>query len=216
MKSTDNPAPPPGYIFHTNLFSKSAFWEKYPFPVILLLANFVALIPLAIGVILLWLPYQYYLHIGAPYALLPTGQLPFWGKLIVGGLIFFASMLLHEWLHGVALQICGHKPQYAFNKYYLLATIADGDYLTRREYLWMTITPLLVMTIGGGLLLLILPATIGQLLLFALLLNTAASVGDLMVAQRVYNAPEDAIFTDDQGIQVFLPLDKKEAVLLTT
>jgi hypothetical protein len=57
----------------------------------------------------------------------------------------------------------------------------------------------------------ILPPALGQLLLIALLLNTAASTGDFMVAWRVYKAPPDALFSDDQGIQLFVPASQSHA-----
>lgn len=120
-------------------------------------------------------------------------------------------MLLHEWLHGLALQSFGHKPRYALHKFYLVATIQKGSFLTRREYLLMTLTPLVTMTLVGSVLLLFLPPTIGQLLLMALLLNTAASIGDIMVAWRVFRAPPDARFSDDHGIQLFLPASQTVA-----
>ncbi len=211
METTYTPTAPQGYFYHTYLFEDWEVREKYPFWVLLVLANFIALIPLVAGILLLWFPYQYYLHIGAPFAQFSAFELSLTGKVVVGGLIIFGSMLLHEWLHGVALQFFRHRPHYAFNKFYLLATIEKGDYLTRQEYLWMTLTPLFLMTVGGGLLLLILPPVVGHLVLIALLLNTAASLGDLMVAIRVYRMPPQAVFTDDKGIQVFLPIHKKRA-----
>ncbi len=172
---------------------------------VFLWANFVALVPLGGGVLLLWLPYQIYSFNGTPFALLPTWTLPLGWQVVWGALIFIGSMLLHEWLHGLALQLFRHRPSYAFHKFYLVATIQKGSYLTRREYLFMTLTPVTVMTIVGGGILFILPPALSQLLLIALLLNTAASIGDFMVAWRVYKAPPAARFSDDHGIQLFVP-----------
>ena len=203
MAST-TPTPPRGYIHQRPLFADWDALDRYPQWLVLIFANFIALLPLGGGVLLLWLPYQFYSFNGTPLALLPAWTLPLGWKIILGLLIFLGSMLLHEWLHGLALQLYGHKPSYAFHKLYLVATIAKGTYLTRHQYLIMTLTPLLSMTVVGGGLLLILPPVIGQLLLIALLLNTAASIGDLMVAFRVYNAPKAALFSDDHGIQMFI------------
>ena len=69
----------------------------------------------------------------------------------------------------------------------------------------MTLTPLIVMTLTGSLLLPFLPPVLGQIVLIAMLLNMAASLGDLMVALRVYKTPREAKFADDRGIQVYLP-----------
>jgi len=173
---------------------------------LLLGANFVALIPLAGGVLILWLPYQFYRMVGTPYALLPELQLPLPLLIGLGILVIGGSMLLHEWLHGIALTFLGYTPRYAFNKYYLLATVADGTFLTRSHYLQMTLTPITLMTIIGATLLPFLPPIVGQILLIALLLNLAASLGDIMVAIRVYKTPKEALFADNKGIHVFLPL----------
>ena len=91
METIYRPTAPQGYVYHGYLFADWEVREKYPSWVLLLLANFIALIPLAIGIVLLWVPYQYYVHIGLPYAYLPTFELPFVGKIIVGGGIFLDS-----------------------------------------------------------------------------------------------------------------------------
>jgi len=202
------PQPPPGYKHLRPLFADLFAGRKYPDWLLLLWANFMALLPLGGGVLLLWLPYQVYSLNGTPFALLPRWTLPLGWKIIWGALIFVASMLLHEWLHGLTLRRFGHKPSYAFHKLYLVATIQKGSYLTRREYLFMTLTPVVVMTVVGGWSLFILPPALGQLLLIALLLNTAASIGDFMVAWRVYKAPPDALFSEDHGIQLFVPVSQ--------
>jgi hypothetical protein len=119
-------------------------------------------------------------------------------------------MLLHEWLHGMALRLCGHRPRYAFTKLFLFASIQTGSYLNRRQYLFMTLTPVVVMTVVGGGILFILPPALSQLLLIALLLNTAASIGDFMVAWRVYKTSPDALFSDDHGIQLFVPANQSQ------
>lgn len=199
------PAPPPGYVHERPLFADWGARERHPEWLLLIWANFIALLPLGGGVLLLWLPYQFYSYRGTPLALLPDWTLPTGWKLLLGGLIIFGSMLLHEWLHGVALRLCGHQPRYAFSKLFLFASVQQGSYLNRPHYLFMTLTPVLVMTVVGGGSLYILPPAISQLWLIALLLNTAASIGDLMVAWRVYQAPAEALFSDDHGIQLFVP-----------
>lgn len=207
MTNSDKPMPqaPPGYKYHQSLFEDFETRHNYPFWVLLIWANFIALIPLGLGLIFLWLPYQFYRLLGTPFAMLPDLNLNVPWLIGLGIVIIFGSMLLHEWLHGLALSALGYKPHYAFNKYYLLATIEAGTYLTRHHYLIMTLTPITVMTIGGALLLPFLPPVIGQIVLIALLLNLAASLGDMMVTQRVYKAPKAALFADDNGIQMFLP-----------
>lgn len=205
------PKSPPGYVHKRPLFADWDLLDRYPQWLVLIWANLVALLPLGGGVLLLWLPYQLYSFSGTPFALWPTWTLPLGWKIVWGALIFVGSMLLHEWLHGLALRLFGHKPRYAFHKLYLVASTQKGSYLTRREYLFMTLAPVSLMTLIGGGALFILPPAISQLLLIALLLNTAASIGDIMVAWRVYNAPPEALFSDDHGIQLFVPASQTQA-----
>lgn len=195
------PIPPTGFIFHKKLFKRldTPFWK------IFVIANFLALLPLLIGLLLLWTPYQLYLAAGAPWALFSSLTMPLWVSILLGLLIFLASMFLHEWLHGIAMSLMGRKPVYYFRSYVLYAGLQKGDYLTRRQYLTVTLMPLLSMSIGGFIFLLWLPPALGRLLLIALLLNTAASLGDLFVAYNVFKSPKKAIFNDDNGIQVYLP-----------
>jgi hypothetical protein len=155
----------------------------------------------------LWLPYQIYVALGMPLAN-RTWERPNWETAVWGFFIILFSMLLHEGLHGLALWLGGHRPRLSFQEGFLLATIPPGDFLTRREYLWMTLTPLFTISIGGGVSLLWLPHAIGKWALAALLLNTAASIGDLLVAQRVYRLPPTALFADNQGIKVYRPVNE--------
>jgi hypothetical protein len=194
---------PPGYVPAGDLFSD---WDEFgPAWRFLLYANLLALIPLGVAALLVWLPYQFYAALGAPLALFHAPDWPNWGYWVFGGLIIAASMLAHEGLHGVGLWLCGYRARFGFSGGYLYATAAPGQYLTRRAYLIMTLLPLAALTVVGILALLALPAALGQILLLALLLNAAASIGDLAVAGRTRRWPSEALFAAFGGIKVFLP-----------
>jgi len=198
-------SPPKGYRHHGPLFdrlpSRSQNYAKR-----VILGNFLAIIPLGMGIVGLWLPYQFYITIGLPLALLPDiSSWPIILKLLESLLVFVASIFLHEELHAIALRLTGHKPKLSFNRGFLYATIEEGEYLNRRDYLIMTLTPVVVLTLLGIFGLLVLPKTAGQVLLVILLLNLAASTGDLQVALWVSMKPARALFADDGQIQVFLP-----------
>lgn len=209
-ESTDSPTPPQGYVHYKGLFDDWQATPAKPEWLMLLWANLAALLPLAVGILLLWLPYQIYCLWGAPLSLLPILQLSTAWLVVVGLIINVFSMLVHEWLHGRVLLWCGYRPLYNFHKFWLLATVEPGCFLSRQHYLLVSLTPLVVMSTAGSIMLLFLPPVIGHLLLIALLLNCAASVGDLMVASRVYRAPDRALFSDVRGIQVFVPAQLKE------
>jgi hypothetical protein len=203
MNEPTLPSAPDGFTYHGPLVKRINLpdWQVY------ILANLLALIPLGIGLLLLWLPYQLYLAMGTPFAVMSSLEWPLSITIPVGVLIFILSMLLHEWLHGVAMYAMGRPPKYYFRWFVLFAGLHEGDYLPRSNYLVMTLTPIFLMSSIGLIVLLFLPPVIGRLLLIALLLNTAASLGDLFVAVAVYRSPEKAVFRDDKGIQVFIPVE---------
>ncbi|MCP5096537.1 MAG: DUF3267 domain-containing protein [Chloroflexi bacterium] len=212
MNEPHKPTAPTGYFHHGPLVKRINLpgWQ------VLILANLIALIPLTVGLLLLWIPYQLYLAMGAPLTIMPTLAWPLGVAIPVGIIIFILSMLFHEWLHGTAMYFMGYRPKYYSNWGALFAGLREGDYLSRPNYLIMTLTPILLMSAGGLLVLLFLPPVIGRLLLIALLLNTAASIGDIFVAVAVYRSPKSAIFRDDKGIQMFLPtVDVETAVSQT-
>jgi hypothetical protein len=192
---------PPGYTYKGRLFGD--MWDSQPEWRILLWANLLALIPLAVVALVVWLPYQFYLALGAPLVVWPNPGWPAWAFWLIGAVVIVGSMLLHEALHGVGLLLQGHQPRFGFNTGYLYASICDDDYLTRREYLVMILLPILVITLAGALILPLLPPSLGQIVLIAILLNAAASIGDLTVARFALRYPPDALFADQHGIQVF-------------
>jgi hypothetical protein len=194
---------PPGYVLAGDLFGD---WDEFgPAWRFLLYANLLALIPLGIAALLVWLPYQFYAALGAPLALLQSPDWPGWAYWVFGAVVIAASMLAHEGLHGVGLRLCGYRARFGFAGGYLYATAAPGQYLTRRAYLIMTLLPLTALTTTGIFALLALPAALGQIVLLALLLNAAASIGDLAVAGRTRRWPGEALFAAFGGIKVFLP-----------
>jgi len=190
---------PQGYHLTSDLFGDFDTTSRWRW---LLIGNLWALLPLMLAVLILWLPYQFYAALGAPLALLGD---PDWSPAqhwILGALIIAGSIILHELLHALALIVLGNRARLCYSSGYFYAT-TDG-FLTRHDYLIMVLTPITVMTLGGGAILLLLPITVGQILLIALLLNAAASIGDLVVAERTRRQPADALFADRNGIKVFL------------
>lgn len=192
---------PDNYMEHSLLF---ADWQG-PDWLLLGFANALALLPLAVGVLLVWLPYQFYLVLGAPLAVAHWEPLG-WGTAVLLTLLFtFLAMLLHELLHGFALRWCGYSVRFGWQGGFLYAGAGPDEYLTRHHYLILTITPLLVIPLLGIPLLLFLPSALGKLWLIPILLNFPASIGDLLVAYRVYRQPSHALFNSQTNIRVFLP-----------
>lgn len=169
-------------------------------------ANLAALLPLACAALVLWLPYQLYLALGAPLAAAapepPTGWL-----VVIGAAIVVGSFVLHEGLHAAALRLQGYRARIHWTGGYFFATTGPGERIARRAYAIMALTPLVAMTAVGAVSLLILPVVWGQIVISVLLLNAAASIGDLAVAARVLACPRGSVFLDGgaRGILVVRP-----------
>ncbi len=201
------PIPPLNYAYRGHLFDD--IHEKFDEKKwrLLLWANLMALVPLATGIIFLWMPYQIYRLFGTPLALFPNPSWSWTVSIVVGTAIILGSMVLHEFLHGLALILTGHKPRFLFRMGVPFTGICQGDYLPRNHFIIVTLTPLVVMTLVGSVGLVLLPPAIGQIVLIALLLNLAASIGDILIARRLLRWPPQALFADDMGIRVFTPLE---------
>jgi hypothetical protein len=202
---TDHTHLPPEYHFNSRLFDDLSGRPPWMW---LLVGNLSALVPLGAAVLLLWLPYQVYAAVGAPWAAFAA---PPWGT--VGDVLWAVGlcallMIAHEVLHTVVLRVFGYQARMGWAFGYLYATLGAGQYLRRNDYLAMTLAPLTVLSLVGGVLVPFLPAALGHGLVYALLLNAAASIGDLWVAWRVVSHPHAALFADNPergGICVYLP-----------
>lgn len=190
---------PRGYQLSGDLF---ADFDSLPPWRWLLIGNLWALLPLLGAVLVLWLPYQFYAVLGTPLALLSDPGWPQPAYWALGTLVIAGSVVLHEELHALALVAQGYPAKLRFASGYFYAT--TSGFITRQHYMVMVLTPLTVMTLGGSLLLVLLPVQLGQIVLIALLLNAAASIGDLAVAERARRQPADALFADRNGIKVFV------------
>ena len=196
---------PAGYVYQDYLFAdilstyETTKWRLFAW------ANLMALLPLGGAIVVVWLPYHFYLALGAPWVLFQVPALPFWLDILLGLLMIFGSISFHELLHGLVLLCLGYRPHFMIRNAVPHAGVGPDAFLSRRDYLLMSLTPLVVITLLGIVGLLLLPPDLGQLLLIAILLNAAASIGDLLVADRVRRWPPNTLFGDQDGIRVFIP-----------
>jgi hypothetical protein len=197
---------PGGYVYRGCLFealhqegSPLAPWR------FLIWGNVMALLPLAAVVVVVWLPYQFYVGYGTPLARFENPSWSWPTQLLVGGGLLALLLLGHELLHGLALHCMGYTPRFGFEDGMFLTGLPPHEFLPRNHYLVMALAPFLLLTVGGGIALLFLPALPGQLWLTSLLLHAAGSVGDWLVVNELRRWPPEALFADGGSIQVFMP-----------
>lgn len=195
MQKPTPPASPAGYAPPQSLFPEA---DGATLGLVFRL-NFLALLPLTVGILLLWLPYQLYRFNGGVWVHFAE---PEWGlvwTIVIYGLIFLGSMAIHELIHAAFIRLLGHRPILNVHWGFLTAGVPLGEFLQRNHYIVIALTPLVLMTIFGGLLLPFLPVALGQPLLIALLFNFPASIGDLLVARRLFRYPGSALFASSSG-----------------
>jgi hypothetical protein len=126
---------------------------------------------------------------------------PVWARFAV----LLAILPIHEALHGVAIRWAGHKPRYGakLTKLVLYAT-ADNALFRRNEYLVVALTPIVGITIGGMLLVLIAPDSFGFYISLAVIFNAASAIGDLVQSAVLLRYPSSVLVLDEEdGMRIY-------------
>jgi hypothetical protein len=137
---------------------------------------------------------------GLPLLLLMTG---------VTLALIFAMVVLHEAIHGLFFWLFTRaRPRFGFKGAYAFAAAPDW-YIPRNQYLLIGIAPLVLMTLGGVLLLLIVPAPYILPVALVVVLNAAGAVGDIAVVGWLLFKPSSLLVCDlgDGLIVYFAPED---------
>ncbi|OIB57279.1 hypothetical protein BBD46_15960 [Natrialba sp. SSL1] len=144
---------------------------------------------------------------------LPSGPLLFW--LAVAALVLGVVVVLHEACHGLFMAHYGSEPSFGVGLSYALFPYAyaavGGERFTRNQLLAILVSPFALLTAGGLLLMAAMPDHfLAVLLVFALAVNGAGSVGDLWMAAVLVQYPSrvrvDAMPDDDvQGFAIYDP-----------
>ena len=121
-----------------------------------------------------------------------------------GVLMFFILLPLHEWLHGIAYRFFGAKDvRYRFVPAKMIAyAVAHNFVADRREFIWVALTPSIVINsllIGLGFLF----PQFQLIVLAALLLHIGGTSGDFALLNYFWVRRAREVFTyDDADLQV--------------
>lgn len=131
------------------------------------------------------------------YALRPTIpviEVPF--LVLLAGMV--GVLLLHEWIHGLAIQWAGYKPRYGAKptKFVLYATTDEGLF-GRRAFIVFALAPLVVITGLCLLLMLFLPEPLLWLAGVCMVINIGGAVGDVWSVWVVLRYAPDALIRDE-------------------
>ncbi|MCZ7554084.1 MAG: hypothetical protein B6D39_00255 [Anaerolineae bacterium UTCFX2] len=112
--------------------------------------------------------------------------------------IIVIFIILHEVVHGIFFWIItGSKPVFGFKGAYAYAA-APGWFIPRNPYLWIGLSPLVVLSLTGFVLITVLPVNWLLPIMIGLIFNAVGSVGDLYVVFWLFLKPA-TVYIQDQG-----------------
>ncbi|MGA9116686.1 MAG: DUF3267 domain-containing protein [Bacteroidota bacterium] len=131
--------------------------------------------------------------------------------LLVGIVITIA---LHEYVHGLAMRAFGAQAKYGFMwKGPMFYATSPGYAFQRRQYLVVSLAPLVSLSILAGCGILVLAGTslVWPLALWATI-NAASAIGDLWITAIVIRYPSNAYVVDERdGVRIFMPENERTA-----
>lgn len=123
---------------------------------------------------------------------------------VIGGA--FLMIVLHEAVHGFFFWLFSHsRPVFGFRGAYAYAA-APGWYFPRGKYLWIGLSPLVVLSLAGVALMTFIPPTLFLILLYILILNFSGAIGDLLVCGWLLLKPVGTLVLDHgDSVAFFIP-----------
>ncbi|HQE93747.1 MAG TPA: DUF3267 domain-containing protein [Anaerolineae bacterium] len=124
-------------------------------------------------------------------------------------------LVLHEFVHGLALKAYGARPQYGVMWQQMMFYATAPNYAFRRNaYLVIALAPLVGISIlGGALLMLPLPGWLLRLIALCAAVNVGGAVGDMWLVRVALKYPACAYIVDEQdGMRVFMPDENTRSV----
>lgn len=133
-------------------------------------------------------------------------------EIVIGVIGFIATLVIHEWTHGLLLRRYGARPEFRLFHNKAIATITIPEYgLRRNTLILVAFTPLVVLTCLALLGIWLVQGT-HWVALFALMaiVNAGAAMTDLWMIVILLRYPSSAWTVDDQdGMHILLPMENK-------
>lgn len=132
------------------------------------------------------------------------------GVLAAFFLVCILVLVLHECTHGLFFWLFTRsRPVYGFRGWYAYAA-APGWYLPRLPFLAVGAAPLLLLSLLGEALVLVVPDPVALLVLWAVIFNAGAAIGDLYMIVRLLLTPRATVI-EDSGARItwYVPAKKR-------
>ena len=130
------------------------------------------------------------------------------GEIVIVIVAIVLTIVLHELMHGIAMQIFGAQPRYGVLwKQAMFYATAPGYAFRRNDYIQIALTPLIVLSVLVVLGIWYLSGTFWVAsLAIGGVINASGAIGDLWITTIVLRYPATAHVIDEKdGVRVFLP-----------
>jgi hypothetical protein len=125
--------------------------------------------------------------------------------IIIVFVTLFGVLLLHEWLHGLAISWYGHRARYGAKALALgpikipamLYATTDNGLFRRHEFIVIALAPLVVITLLGMVLGFFVPDRWHFYLALFVALNAGGAIGDMWMTWVVLRYPASALVRDE-------------------
>lgn len=106
--------------------------------------------------------------------------------------------IVHELIHGLFFFLASAKPVFGFKNLFAFAG-APGWLIRKNYFLAVSLSPLIIITLTGFLLIYLLPPAYKSIVLLIIAANAAGSTGDLWVSLKLLRNHGD-IYVQDDGL----------------
>lgn len=128
---------------------------------------------------------------------------------VIGVIVFATTLVIHEWIHFLAMRRYGAQPKFGLSRNKVIATITvPGFGFRRNTIILIALTPLIVLTCLALLGIWLVQGTF-WVALFALIavVNAGSATADLWMIAILLRYPSSAWTVDDKdGMRILMPM----------
>ncbi len=143
-------------------------------------------------------------YVSSKNILIITGMREFWRGVLLLAVSVVLVIVLREILHGLVLwAVTKRRPMLNFRGFYTY-TAATEWYLPRFAYLWISLIPLLIITVLGVAAVTFVPLNLVPGVMLLVSMNAAISIGDIVTAIWLMGRPQDILILESgDGVKVY-------------
>lgn len=129
------------------------------------------------------------------------------------GLALIAVLILHEIVHSLFYWLfSSHRPKFGFQGLLPYAAAPSGVYFPRNQFIIVGLSPLVLLTAVGLLLMVVLPIAFVPFLIFFVAFNAAGASGDLILVIQLIPFLSDTVMEDNgSGMIIYGPKENRNA-----